>query len=984
RNKFALDETGQPYRFSAPNGVGPVWCLTNIEGNCRIGGDRYIADRPVYTGDTPHTNPSLVTDNGTARHFIRVEGISSHNRIAYNDIGGKKGFGATITYNGAAGNNISEYDVIEYNYFHDIGPRVTNGLEAIRLGLSGLSLASGHVTVQHNLFEGLNGEDEIVSVKSSDNIVRYNTIRNSYGGIVARHGHRNSFYGNFILGDGKTVGLSGFRIYGNGHKIYNNYMEGLTTNVIRLDGGTHDGGPDGGTNPTVKWLEGTTEQTAVLNTLSADKQTEILRGHWRQYNVEIFNNTMVNVGNNTSSYSFGGRTYQPVGTKIYNNVVFSNAGVMFNETTAAQNVPESERQIYVGNLVEGTANPTNITNAARVPASAIEKKPLYLVRSADGLVRLSANSPAIDASKAPFQPQEDMDGQTRYNMPDAGADEYDRQVVPTNKPLTAADVGPNAGRTVVEDGEAGLSALTLDSGNELVPSFNPDVTYYQVTVPATVSSLKVIPTAKTSGSQIMVSSDGSGRLPVISGQPSSAISIAKGGTVILVEVSLPSGKSKSYTIAVQHEEDNTPPGTPIDGIRLGEDTYNLKVNSTQSAVVHAVYQGSTRLLAGASFYTANPGIATVNSQGILKGISTGTTVVVATYNQFNAQATVVVTEDKVEGEAGLSGLTINPVVAMSPAFNLNTTIYQVVVPYNVYRLTLLPTALESGSLITVSVDGTNRQTVLSGQAFTLELAPGGGTITIDVSLPSGKNKVYQVTLQRTSSSGNNGSSGGSRGGSGSGSSAGSGSSSTPAPGGATPTVPTDTGAPTPSAPSTLTGTTLSDIAGHWAGSTIIKAAQLGIVNGYPDGSFKPDEPMTRLQFAALLVRALKVPASTVNTKFADQSDIPDWALSELAAAVQAGIIKGYEDDTLRPNKEISRAEMITMLTRAQKLDSQAAAASPAFDDGNEIPDWAQSSVSYAVSEGLVQGKEGNRFAPGDIATRAEAITVIMRMLERNQ
>ena len=1174
RNKFALDETGQPYRFSAPNGVGNVWCLVNIEGSCRIGGDRYIADRPVYTGDTPFTNTSLTTDNGTARHFIRVEGISSHNRIAYNDIGGKKGFGATMTYNGKAGHNISEYDIIEYNYFHDIGPRVTNGLEAIRLGLSGLSLASGHVTIQHNLFEGLNGEDEIISVKSSDNIIRYNTIRNSYGGIVARHGHRNSFYGNFLFGDGKTPGYSGFRIYGNGHKIFNNYMEGLTTNVIRLDGGTHDGGPDGGTNPTVRWLEGSTERTAVLNTLTADEQTEILRGHWRQYNVEIFNNTMVNTGNNTPSYSFGGRTYQPVGTKIYNNVVFSNAGVMFNETTAAQNVPESERQVYVGNLVEGTANPTNISNASRVPASAIEKKPLYLVRSADGLVRLSANSPAIDASKAPYLPQMDMDGQIRYNMPDAGADEYDRQNAPVNRPLTAADVGPNAGRPVVEEGNAELTALKLEAGYVLAPSFSPNVTSYQVTVPAETSSISVIPTAKTSDFQITVSVDGGGKLPVISGQPSSAIAITKGTTEIRIEVALPSGKSKTYTIMVQREDDNTPPSPSIDSIQLGEDTYNLKVNGTQAAAVYAVYQGNRTLLTGASFATANPQIASVNSQGIVTGVSQGTTVLVETYNQYTTKATVVVTEDKVEGEAGLSGLTISPVVALSPTFSTNTTSYQAVVPYNVSRLTLQPTAVESSSIIAISVDGANRQTVQNGQALTLELAAGNRTteirvevtlpsgksktytiiaqrendstppspsidsiqlgedtynlkvngtqaaavyavyqgsktlltgasftttnseiasvnsqgivtgvsqgttvlvatynqyttkatvvvtedkvegeaglsgltispvvalsptfstnttsyqavvpynvsrltlqptavesssiiaisvdganrqtvqnaqaltlelaagsrtITVDVSLPSGKNKVYTITVQRTSSSGR--SSGGSSGGSGT--TAGSGSPTTaPSTEGTVPSVPADKG--TQNQGTSTSKTSFSDVAGHWAGSAIGKAIQLGIVNGYPDGTFKPDEPMTRLQFAVLLVRALKVPASSLKTQFADNTDIPAWASSELAAAVQAGIIQGYEDDTLRPNHEINRAEMITMLVRSLKPDNQSAGASLSFADSSEIPEWAKSSISFASSAGLVQGKEGNSFLPNDIASRAEAVTVIMRMLE---
>jgi hypothetical protein len=790
RNKFALDETGQPYRFNAPDGIGPVWCLTDIAGSCRIGGgDKYIADRPVYNGDTPHTNPTLVTDNGTHRHYIRVEGIGSHNRIAYNDIGPKKGFGATITYNGESGHTVSQYDVIEHNYFHGIGPRVTNGLEVIRLGLSGLSLASGYVTVQYNLFEGLNAEDEIISVKSSDNIIRYNTIRNSYGGIVARHGHRNSFYGNFIIGDGKTPGFSGFRIYGNDHKIYNNYMEGLTTQVIRLDGGTHDAGPDGGTNPTVKWMEGATQQTAVLNTLPEQKQTEILRGHWRQYNVQIFNNTMVNIGNNTTGFSFGGRVYQPVGAAVYNNVVFSNAGTIFNETTAAQNAPVNERQMYAGNLVEGLANPTNITDPARITAAAIEKKPLQLVRSKDGLIRLSGTSPAIDASKAPFHAQEDIDGETRYHTPDAGADEYSRDANRIRKPLTASDVGPHAG-VPAEEEQAGLSGLWLLPSGKLTPDFDPNKTMYHVTVPFQKNRLQVVPTTIAIDSQITVSVDGVFSQKVISGQASSELNIAEDGSVIVIEAALPSGKNKVYTLLVKRLKVNPGPTPgPVDG----------------------------------------------------DGADTG------------------------GGDTSGSIPASMPGVAPAPA-----------------------------------------------------------------PLPSAPN---------------------------------------PAP-----------VSPVPAGPSTAPAPFV-DAGKHWAEKFISKAVEMGIVNGYPDGTFKPEEPMTRLQFAAMLVRALKLTLGTTPVSYADQSDIPAWAEKEVAAAVQSGILQGYEDQTLRPNQRMNRAEMITMLMRAQKQDLAAVPTTETFRDKEEIPDWAKSSVAYAISQGLVDGKEDRRFAPGDTATRAEAVTVLLRMLD---
>ncbi|KKO52399.1 chondroitinase-B domain-containing protein [Paenibacillus sp. DMB20] len=438
-NTFALNETGQPYAFKA--GSGQVWCLLDVKNSCRYGGSSYDPNGKIYNGPTPFEDPKLVTDNGTHRHYIRVEGTGSHNRIAYNDIGPKKGFGAVVINDGEghSGKYISRHDMIEYNYFHGIGPRVTNGLEAIRVGLSSTSLSSGNITVQYNLFDGFNGEDEVISVKSSDNIIRYNTILNSYGGIVSRHGNRNSFYGNYIIGDGKSSGRSGFRIYGNDHKIYNNYMEGLTDKIIRLDGGSHDGGPDGSENPIVRW-GGSNEQSARLNDLPADQRTEVLRGHWRQYNVQIYNNTIVDVGNNTTTFNLGGRTYQPVGTKIYNNLISSNAGTVFNETNAVIQAPSNERPVYAGNLVEGTAQISNNP----VVNDSVTKQPLKLVRCKDdGLFRLSANSPAIDAAVSPYTASDDMDGELR-NIPDVGADEYAPWNANRNRPLTAGDVGPGA------------------------------------------------------------------------------------------------------------------------------------------------------------------------------------------------------------------------------------------------------------------------------------------------------------------------------------------------------------------------------------------------------------------------------------------------------------------------------------------------------------------------------------------------------------
>jgi hypothetical protein len=752
RNTFALDETGQAYKF------GDVWCKINIEGSCRKGGDSYDPNGEVYTGDTPYTNPDLQTTNGTHRHFIRVEGISSHNRIAYNDIGPKTGFGAVMIYDGAghSGTNISQYDVIEYNYFHDIGPRVSNGLEAIRLGLSSLSLAPGYVTIQYNLFENFQGEDEIISVKSSDNIIRYNTVRNSYGGFVARHGHRNQFYGNFMFGDGKTAGSSGFRIYGNDHKIYNNYMEGLTDRIIRLDGGVQDAGPDGSNDPLVKTTAN--PSGSQLRSLTQEQATELLRGHWRQYNNEIYNNTIVNVGGNTTVFTLGGRNFQPVGTKIYNNIIFSNAGTIFNETSDYQKSPAGERGVYAGNLIEGTAS---ISNNAAVTA-AHTKTPLQLVRSNDGLIRLSASSPAIDAAVAPYIASDDMDGQIRYS-PDVGADEYQPGVIPTRGPLTKENVGPKA-------------------------------------------------------------------------------------------------KVNSPTIP-------TDPVVKWDKIVLDKTRYDLNLGETVTAVVYGVLGDTSVKIADATFRSQNTRVAVIDENGIIQAKDSGQTEILAVYNSLIASANVYVSNpDSGSGDGGGGG---------------------------------------GGG--------------------------GGGTP------PPTNPPVIEPERPKPSS----------------------------------PEQPR-----TPSQPAEE----FADVVNHWAKDVIVSAVELGIVNGYEDGSFKPDEPITRVQFAALLVRALGLQGSAAVDSFADQSAIPDWAKGELGAALRAGILQGYEDQTLRPNATISRAEMITMLLRAYPKKAEDIGGTTSFSDSGDIPAWAIASVAQAEALGLIEGQGDNTFAPQDSASRAQALAVIMRML----
>ena len=158
--------------------------------------------------------------------------VSHHNRIDHNLFENKSFAGNYITVDGS-GDPVyqsSQYDLIDYNHFRNIGPRIVNEMETIRVGWSELSRSSGYTTIEYNLFENCDGDPEIISVKTCDNIVRYNTFMSSQGTLCLRHGDRTIVNGNYFFGEGKD-GTGGIRFYGDDHKIYNNYFEGLTGTI---------------------------------------------------------------------------------------------------------------------------------------------------------------------------------------------------------------------------------------------------------------------------------------------------------------------------------------------------------------------------------------------------------------------------------------------------------------------------------------------------------------------------------------------------------------------------------------------------------------------------------------------------------------------------------------------------------------------------------------------------------------------------------
>ncbi|WP_168736003.1 cadherin-like beta sandwich domain-containing protein [Cohnella fermenti] len=175
----------------------------------------------------------------------------------------------------------------------------------------------------------------------------------------------------------------------------------------------------------------------------------------------------------------------------------------------------------------------------------------------------------------------------------------------------------------------------------------------------------------------------------------------------------------------------------------------------------------------------------------------------------------------------------------------------------------------------------------------------------------------------------------------------------------------------------------SDISGHWAEAAIRQAASLGIVQGYKDGTFKPAAIVTRAEFAVMLMNATGAAGEGMKLTFSDSASIGAWAKTAVAQALEAGIVTGYSDGTFRPDAPITRAEMAAMIakTLTWNVDEQAATG---FADDASIPSWARGAVTAIGQHGLMEGNEEGKFLADARATRAEAATVLLRMLaQRN-
>ncbi|WP_379358712.1 MULTISPECIES: S-layer homology domain-containing protein [unclassified Paenibacillus] len=201
--------------------------------------------------------------------------------------------------------------------------------------------------------------------------------------------------------------------------------------------------------------------------------------------------------------------------------------------------------------------------------------------------------------------------------------------------------------------------------------------------------------------------------------------------------------------------------------------------------------------------------------------------------------------------------------------------------------------------------------------------------------------------------------------------------STPAP---TPT-PTATPEPTPKPTSSVVG--FNDIDGHWAKPYIEEAAGKGIMNGMPDGSFKPDKPMKRAEYMAVLYRTMGLTGKSVGGNFTDVSS-GEWYSDYIHALADKGLTNGFEDGSFRPENEIMREEAFVLLYRSMKDKLKRSPVDvdlTSFKDADDISSWSCEAIQALVNAGVLSGGTDGRLKPKETITRAEIAKIMAYFVE---
>lgn len=181
-----------------------------------------------------------------------------------------------------------------------------------------------------------------------------------------------------------------------------------------------------------------------------------------------------------------------------------------------------------------------------------------------------------------------------------------------------------------------------------------------------------------------------------------------------------------------------------------------------------------------------------------------------------------------------------------------------------------------------------------------------------------------------------------------------------------------------------------DVEQHWAKNAVNDMGSRLVINGVNESVFNPNADITRAEFAAIMVRGLGLKLGEGTVKFAD---VPadSWYAASVEAASGAGLINGFEDGTFRPDARITREQAMNIIAKAMKLTGLAELTGTvntegvlaAFTDAGRAGGWAKDSLALAARAGLITGRGGSKLEAKANVTRAEVAVLIQRLLQKS-
>ena len=169
---------------------------------------------------------------------------------------------------------------------------------------------------------------------------------------------------------------------------------------------------------------------------------------------------------------------------------------------------------------------------------------------------------------------------------------------------------------------------------------------------------------------------------------------------------------------------------------------------------------------------------------------------------------------------------------------------------------------------------------------------------------------------------------------------------------------------------------------RYYGAAVAWAVEQGVTNGVSQTQFAPHQAISRQELVTMLYRYAGSPEMTGETSFSDVRE-GRYFYQAVIWAEKNQIANGYPDGTFQPNQNITREQMVTFLARYAQLQDVDTASSAELDftDAGSVSDYAQEAMAWAVETGLVQGMGNGKLDPKGPATRAQMATVLMRFCE---